>query len=130
VDLFNFILPKDAYLSVSDPESKGIVIGPNITYRENYIQVTDFRKHIEAMLKLQSLLVVNRFVYKWIKTFKMKKWLLTWSITPYGWETQEMLKGYMKFSRTKIRAIKRVHSAPIFAGKIKTYHDLNYYINQ
>jgi ribosomal protein L20 len=42
----------------------------------------------------------------------MKYWLLTWSITPSGWQTQEILSKYSSYTKTKPLRIRRVSSDP------------------
>jgi hypothetical protein len=111
---------------VSDPEKKVFACGPYPVHELRAVTVNDFLWYIKRLQKLQSLLIVNRFIYKWIQRYRMKQWLLKWSVSPDGWDTQDILSKYTKFTRTKVRSIKRASSFPVLPD-VDTYEDINRY---
>jgi hypothetical protein len=100
------------FIHFSNCESNQLVIGGFITYKTEWIRVSEAKRMIRLIKVLKAMMTINRFIYKWNQQRKMKYWLLTWSITPSSWETQDILSKYSSYTRTKPLRIRRVSSDP------------------
>lgn len=118
------------FISFPNTESRMISVGGFKSYGFEWILVEEAKKMASIMIKIQSRIIIYRFVYQWLTTklykIRRKKWLLHWALSPFGWETQDMLAKYTRFTKTKIIKLKRSVSCPNLGPKyVQSYSDIN-----
>lgn len=121
-DYVNTFKDESKHIYITDILSEPYQLGSAIIFKSHIVTITEAKKHIDALIKMRSMTVINNFMIECIKRKRIKKWLFNWAASPTGWDTQDAIKIINKYSDKEPVKIKRTSSHPNL--KVYDYNDI------